>query len=185
MVHNLVGSLVVGATCFSGTMMLLKQNHFFDTIHSVLGVLILSSTALMGIGGWAIWFLTKYSRNTSLKMKLASVHKAMGLIMYVVSIFTVATGIHDYFENNGGGKELLPPLAISFGLLTLIFFEYYHQVRHLGHVRLNDPESGLDLISRDDFYNRVNRGEELVILDDLVLDVKNYQDIHSGGRFVI
>lgn len=41
------------------------------------------------------------------------------------------------------------------------------------------------IISQGEYYMRVEGGEQLVILDDLVLDVSEYQWTHPGGWFVI
>ena len=41
------------------------------------------------------------------------------------------------------------------------------------------------IISIEEFHNRVKFGEQLVILDDLVLKVDKYLDEHPGGRFLI
>ena len=40
-------------------------------------------------------------------------------------------------------------------------------------------------ISLEEFGIRVKKGEKLVILDDLVLDVGKYRFAHPGGKFVI
>lgn len=41
------------------------------------------------------------------------------------------------------------------------------------------------MISKEEFENRVIGGEQLVILDDLVLDVSSFRFSHPGGKFVI
>lgn len=40
-------------------------------------------------------------------------------------------------------------------------------------------------MSRSEFDEALLRGEKLVLLDDLVLDVKDFIAHHPGGRFVI
>ena len=46
--------------------------------------------------------------------------------------------------------------------------------------RVLDP-----VITLEVFHARVHQGEQLVILDDLVLDVRDYMNTHPGGRFLI
>ena len=40
-------------------------------------------------------------------------------------------------------------------------------------------------MSPKEFEERIAGGEQLVLLDDLVLDISQYQFNHPGGRFVI
>jgi cytochrome b involved in lipid metabolism len=49
-------------------------------------------------------------------------------------------------------------------------------------VKFEKPEISMNL---DEFKGRVSSGAKLVILDDLVLDVTDYQFNHPGGRFTI
>jgi len=41
------------------------------------------------------------------------------------------------------------------------------------------------LITREEFDYRVDKGEELVILDDLVLDISKYKFEHPAGAFLL
>jgi len=40
-------------------------------------------------------------------------------------------------------------------------------------------------ISIEEFNIRIRKGDELVILDDMILDVSKFKSHHPGGRFVI
>jgi len=40
-------------------------------------------------------------------------------------------------------------------------------------------------MSSEEFYERVKRGEKLVLLNDMVLNVSKYMFNHPGGKFVI
>lgn len=40
-------------------------------------------------------------------------------------------------------------------------------------------------ISLEEFQKRISVGEQLVILDDLVLDVSKFKHNHPGGTFVV
>jgi hypothetical protein len=42
-----------------------------------------------------------------------------------------------------------------------------------------------DIMTLDEFKERVELGEKLVLLDDLVLDVKRYSYYHPGGFFAL
>jgi len=41
------------------------------------------------------------------------------------------------------------------------------------------------VISSQEFQSRVKKGEKLVLLDDMVLDVTRFMFNHPGGKFVI
>jgi cytochrome b involved in lipid metabolism len=41
------------------------------------------------------------------------------------------------------------------------------------------------LITQDEFKEKVEKGEKLVILDNLVLDVTGYSTHHPGGKYFI
>lgn len=41
------------------------------------------------------------------------------------------------------------------------------------------------VISQSEFDNRLKRGEQLVVLDNLVLDVSRFKNNHPGGRFLL
>lgn len=43
----------------------------------------------------------------------------------------------------------------------------------------------MPVISADNFDERVTKGEKLVILDDMVLDVTSFEYNHPGGTFLI
>jgi cytochrome b involved in lipid metabolism len=40
-------------------------------------------------------------------------------------------------------------------------------------------------MKRKDFFQQIKFGAQYVILDDLVIDVKDFQFQHPGGKFVI
>jgi cytochrome b involved in lipid metabolism len=40
-------------------------------------------------------------------------------------------------------------------------------------------------ITRDQFETLLKRGEQLMILDDLVLNVSQFINVHPGGKFVL
>ena len=41
------------------------------------------------------------------------------------------------------------------------------------------------MITEADFHKRVEGGEKLIVLDDVVLDVSAYMKHHPGGQFVL
>jgi cytochrome b involved in lipid metabolism len=41
------------------------------------------------------------------------------------------------------------------------------------------------IVTREEFDQRIDEGEELVVLDDMILDVSEFKSEHPGGRFLI
>jgi cytochrome b involved in lipid metabolism len=67
-------------------------------------------------------------------------------------------------------------------LFIFLSAETFYQI----YKRKEDPFKIPEKIIRiEEFEERVAGGEQLVLLDDLVLDVTQYQWNHPGGRFVI
>lgn len=71
--------------------------------------------------------------------------------------------------------------AVVFGL-AMILFEILHQKYKRGEQPYTEPYA---IITTEEFEKRVAAGEELMILDDLVLDVSKYLTEHPGGKFVV
>ena len=85
------------------------------------------------------------------------------------------------------GDELPQSLTIvAFGLFFLIFaaLEIYHRLYRLRkETPFVDPGHS---ITREEFDTRVHTsGEQLVLLDDLVLDVSKFKSEHPGGQFLL
>ena len=66
----------------------------------------------------------------------------------------------------------------------MLIGELIHRVRLNKKVPLT-LKNHSDSMSRDIFDRAVENGEKLVILDDLVLDVTEFINVHPGGRFTI
>ena len=66
----------------------------------------------------------------------------------------------------------------------MLIGELIHRVRLNKKVPLT-LKNHSDAMSRDVFDRAVQNGEKLVILDDLVLDVTEFINVHPGGRFTL
>ena len=94
---------------------------------------------------------------------------------------SILSGTIYYNETFGSNTRLgVANIIVFFALLLCI--EIYHQI----HMRRETPFKGSDnLISSEQFEQRIAKGEKLVILDDLVLDISHYAENHPGGRFLL
>ena len=81
-------------------------------------------------------------------------------------------------------ERIHPPTAIFFVVFVLVIIasEGFYQVDIRKESTFNEPHI---VIKKEEFDERVKEGEQLVILDDLVLDISKYKPNHPGGRFVL
>ena len=112
-------------------------------------------------------------------------HKVFGYLILVVAQATILLGGLAYA--NLAVNPLAKDVSIgAFGLFFLIVvaLEIYHRLYRLRReVNYLDPNNA---ISREEFDRRVHTGgEQLVILDDLVLDVRKFKSEHPGGQFLL
>ena len=61
--------------------------------------------------------------------------------------------------------------------------ELIHQVGRRKEIPFDAGRADGVLISRDQFEMMVSRGKKLVIVDDMVVDVEEFIDVHPGGKF--
>jgi hypothetical protein len=84
-------------------------------------------------------------------------------------------------RGNPLAKTLVILEVILFSVLVLIF-EICFQV----YKRKEQPFKEVqERISRQEFDEMIARGEKLVLLDDMVLDVRKFRSEHPGGQFLI
>ena len=112
-------------------------------------------------------------------------HKIFGYLILIVAQATILLGGLAYA--NLAVNPLAKDVSIgAFGLFFLIVvaLEIYHRLYRLRReVNYLDPNN---VISREEFDRRVHTGgEQLVILDDLVLDVRKFKSEHPGGQFLL
>ena len=66
--------------------------------------------------------------------------------------------------------------------VVLIIFETVFRIIRSKEDTFKDPDRE---VTYEEFRARIDRGEELVILDDLILDVSRFRYNHPGGNFLI
>jgi len=111
-------------------------------------------------------------------------------VLLIISQVAIATGVNMYNEkyaaegNEGEGNFNIGIVHVALyfsliGALEVAFRIYNKRVPKPYKV----PNASMTL---NEFKKRVfEHGEQLCILDDLVLDVKEYMENHPGGRFLI
>jgi hypothetical protein len=84
--------------------------------------------------------------------------------------------------HHSGTWTVLEPIHICVFFAVWFCFELWFQVWKRQEMPFTHPDK---VISNDEFEHRVQKGEQLVILDDLVLDVSGFAKVHPGGAFML
>jgi hypothetical protein len=101
------------------------------------------------------------------------------------------TGVKSFSENYADDEDDNNPLGIihiAIFYATWLIVEIVHQIRLRKLRRIAENRSSFELkdnvrkvFTLDEFKGLIMKGKQLVILDDLVLDIKNYVLNHPGG----
>ena len=110
-------------------------------------------------------------------------HRKLGYFFCCFSMLIVSHGWLEFGEYYAAGFEFIGPLNLVC-VLTL-FFILECRFKKMKRIFVPFDKRGLNVISEEEFEKRVKNGEHLVILDDLVLNVKEYADAHPGGSFLL
>jgi Cytochrome b5-like Heme/Steroid binding domain len=149
-----------------------------------MGLTVLCCVTLPALGGILTrWKLERQRWGTADVLKLKFGHQLFGYLVIGVSQVTLLLGGLAYAD--GGGSKLAETLSIIlfitfFGLIVL--FEILFRMFKRRETPFVEPER---MIPRAEFDQRVNLGENLVLLDDLVLDVTRFKSEHPGGQFLL
>lgn len=112
------------------------------------------------------------------------VHKVVSYIVLIFAQVTVSAGIYSYCNNRNIDTNLHKiQIALFFG--TLLLLEVWHQLflrRNLKDVLIYDPCTSMTL---DQFDKLLAEGRKLVILDDRIIDLDNFEQNHPGGKHLI
>jgi hypothetical protein len=91
---------------------------------------------------------------------------------------------------NGGYSAtkfgILPAILCMIQTALGIAFFVAFEIRHRRAMRKEIPfEPQVISVSGEEFEERIRNGEQLVILEDLVLDVSDFKADHPGGQFAV
>ncbi len=147
-------------------------------LHSTLGLILLIVMSLLTLGGIfsrRLLQTTRWSTTLALNIKLG--HKLFGYLTLILAQVTVITG--------GLGHPLSKVLVILQAILIAIIIGAL-ELRHRLASKKETPFRNVDrVIKREEFDEMIARGEKLVLLDSLVLDVQRFGEEHPGGQFLI
>lgn len=109
------------------------------------------------------------------------VHRWLG---YATLALAQGVIINGGFDATKFGKIswILCIIQTVFGLAFFVGFE----IRHRRSVAKDVPyEAQVITVSGEEFEDRIRNGEQLVLLEDLVLDISEFKADHPGGQFAI
>lgn len=194
LVHSILGGLS-GVITFAATIIVLKWldwAFYFDHWHNVAGILFMVLCQLLVLGGVFALTIKTYGGfdwKTRQLLSLTSIHKYFGYFMVFATQLTITTGILRRVSIGGDDQPKKVALAV---LNVVLFFGaiLIFEIRHQRILRELVPfkTSGQLLLNKMDrvlFDENLKLGVELVLLDDLVLNVKDFVSVHPGGKFAI
>ena len=188
--HAILGYIVLIVTIiFSFTVL---EGHF-GHLHNILGIVTLVITILGSLSGSATAGIMKvYNGDKDWSEKerverVAKIHRWSGYLMLLIGNLAVGSGIAEYYEYRDEDKKQLGPLSLFSFVLFVMVFEAIFRVRNkfsLGHIKTPNVEEGkVEALTPEQVDERVGKGEQLVIFDNLVLNLNGYERVHPGGKF--
>ena len=182
-IHGIAASIALGFTFALGFLALKEGNWKVDVVpHSVMGLIVMGLSFFLYFGGLsARYAMETRVWNSKLLLRFRFMHRLLGWFMLVLGNVTILFGILKYTRFFGLDNLIGIIYTIAFFLVCLMS-EIIFQVISRGRDAFVDPDQK---ITNEEFREKVEAGEKLVILDDLVLDVRPFMKNHPGGKFVI
>ncbi|CDW78413.1 cytochrome b5-like heme steroid binding domain containing protein [Stylonychia lemnae] len=182
-VHYVCGMLIVITTFVMGYLALQKRKFKIEReYHHATGFGCFVGVGLLPIGGFVVAILLNTLRwNTGFVLKMKLGHKIFGYTLIALSQFAILTGGLKWSSfNNDNNPYVIIHICLYFLVLIVCEGIYYKfQERENNFI---EPKV---TILRSEFKKRVAGGEQLVILDDLVLDISKFKLSHPGGKFLL
>lgn len=101
----------------------------------------------------------------------------------MIAQIAVLTGLFAYAdEASEDAVAVLGYLSLALFVIVWAIFEIVYQVKQRKEEEFEYPKQ---FCTMEEFDKYIEQGMQLVILDDLVLNVKNYAPYHPGGKFLI
>ena len=162
---------------------------FNESIHSVLGFIVLIAICVITLLGFLAWGTMAYGRGTnpssfwSFTTKASFLHKLLGYLTLALAQASILLGViryNDRTHDHTLGTSNIVVFFVIWGAL-----EINHQVKSRQRVELSERvrSGSRKVIGVQEFRLRVShKREKLVIMEDVVVDVGRYMDSHPGGK---
>jgi hypothetical protein len=185
MIHLLSGLLITAATAYFCFTLFIGTGFKISGTHTVLGFGMLCTIGFVSIGGLVLTYVKKNTTwNTRLVLNIRLGHKLFGFLIWFAGIVTLSLGLGSYAEMYQTKTDYL--VLLNGGGMVAIFLICELIYRNLR--KGEDPwvtKSLTTTMTEHEFESAVKRGEQLWILDDLVLNLTPFMPNHPGGAFVL
>lgn len=183
-IHRVVGTVMMAFTLGFGFKAWNKLGgKVINNAHSYFAFPVLLLVFFIAIGGVITRSCLRRQRwNTRKALLMKKLHKYAAYFILVSGFLAVAAGILAYRTNPKHPSDFpLERLHMAGYLLVFAALETHYQMTLQKEEEFDS--SKVESINVEEFERRVARGEKLVVLDNLVLDVAAFLDNHPGGRF--
>lgn len=183
-IHRVSGTLTLLLTWVFAMLALKRAGWEVEVgVHQILGVIVLSFVTLIVLGGvFNRSMMQRLRWRTADMLRIKRGHRWFAYLMLLLTEASIISGSLKYAAYQGDTVNV-PGLVHSFVFfISIILIEGLYQKFNRQEMSFVDPHN---LVTREDFARRIEGGEELVILDDLILDVSAFKSGHPGGRFLI
>ena len=180
MVSGMFILLVTLVFCLKGIAMLFwtVSSHW----HAYLGLVITVITIFAPIGGFVTIYYNLYSKfNTDFYMKVRASHQYFGYFMIVLCQVEIFLGARMCTHVGTKGRSLGVSQMATFYAMVFVC-EVIFQIVKRRNWQFRNPAV---VLTKEEFRRKSEEGEDLVILDDLVLKVNDFKYYHPGGFFTI
>ena len=146
----------------------------FDNLHFKLAIPGYFMSNMLFLGGITAFLMKKFIRPWSTKRTLfiGKIHKIFAWILIIFMQIVVSTGIFKYWGLDKKDFAIKVVAIIeSVFCIMLIVLEILHQKRLSEQTPFVRDIQGM---TESEFNQRIKEGQQLVILDDLVLDVSDF-----------
>ena len=189
LIHSMFGTITTCATIAAAALMINDKGFYIGNLHSAVGFFTFLAVILLGIGGMVAGAgragVCNYEWKTKLLLRLGLVHKAFGYLIILATQFCLFTGFWLYgtFTSNNTALRTYAGLNVGIFFGALIVFEILHQLFIRKTIALETPDRVMKLAEFEKLVWEENK--KLVLIDDCVVDVEQFEARHPGGTFLI
>ena len=195
MLHSILGTFTLIVTIVFS----LKVSHFnpFGDMHNALGTICVVATAIGALAGYVTAGMQAFYNEKEPWTKkdkalfVAKIHRWSGYVMLFIGNAAIMTGVGHYYGDKlkGDERKVLGFFSCIVFVILVAIFEGIYRIRNnysMGHIETPDIAKAagkVSIITPEQLDKQVKAGKSLVVLDNLVLDLKGYEKVHPGGKF--
>ena len=178
-IHALSGTFIIGATIYSCFDLFLEYG-FTWKVHPVIGTVGLVMSIVVGLTGLFTILFSRYSRWVRFDVSriFGSIHCFFGYLTLILCVVVNSGGMITYASNFQHSKKLYSYAFYNFYLIIAVLltseivYRCWRKTRENSKFILNKNSKNKILVK--EFALRAAKGENLIILENLVLDFSDY-----------